>query len=1507
MLYLLLSDSVKLSASVKARQLTRRFAFIAIFVSLLAAVECHAAVLSWSGAGGTDANWNNSANWGFAGTPASGDTLIFSAGQPNLLNTNNIAGLILNQIRFVGAGGGYNIRGNAFTLTNNIEATNSAGANIISNNITLAPVNQIIDVTNSLTLSGVLSGASGIIKNGPGTLLFNGPGSNIYGGTTTVNAGVLQLAKAFSPPATAIPGNVIIGDGVSSATVQNIYYNELADTSNITINDNGTYDLNSQNDTIGTNVTLHGNASVSVGSGVLTLSAPSTINADGPTCSINGSGILDLGVGPCLINDTFMLDVYPSVQGTAAITKIGGGYLHFHGANTYTGQTVVSQGWLFVGNPLALGATSSGTVVSNGATLLLESGVSITNEVLTLNGPGMPTWRTFDCLFPGTNVWAGPIILNADSTFGGNAIRIIGPISGAGGLEEIVGLLSLEGNTANTYAGTTTVTGGTLYLGKPAFVTAVPGPLVVGASNTVRLLNSFQMYNPTASVTLGDTSLFDLSVFSEWVGRTSLKGARITSSSGFYYFSGDITVNSSTNAQSLISGNAIIWNGVYAISNSGHYFSPDLRITANLSSGGSTNGIIKSGVGEVSLAGANSFTGPVTINGGSLWAETSTAFGNTNTPATVNNGGSLFTVGGPLDFGLKPLILSGSGYAFGALSCSGNSTWGGSVTLGSATTIYPYSSSFISLTGAISGAGSLVKDGPGTLTLSGTNANSYVAPTIVDGGTLILNKSSSVLSVPGKLIVNSGATARLANSLQTDSTAAVIVNSGGLFDLSTFVAFLDTLTGAGTVNFGVGAWMLIGMNDGSSTFNGPFTGVGYAPGYTVGKTGAGTFTMKGNSTYTAGVTHIFNGKMLIYGSQPQIPVIVESGATLGGAGTVGIITADGIISPGSSPDVLTSSNVIFSSSGNFTVELTGPNPGVGGYDQLNVHGTNKLANAALTVIPAFTNPVTVGQTFTILNNDLSDLITGTFNGLPQGAAIVTNGFGFRISYLGGSGNDVVLTLTNVPAALVGTSVSLGNGSGTIDPNECGYLNVIITNKTGAPITNITATLASTTPNVAVTQPSSSYANVSANGKGTNVSPFQISTSPNFTCGSNINLSLTIASASHGSFTIPVTLTSGGQGAPVRFDNNIVTNVPDVGTIESTNTVGSWSGGPITKVAASLWLSAPIDSDLNLTLIAPNGTSVDLSSLNGSGSDFGTGSDDASRTTFDDASGTNITAGSSPFVGSFQPESPLSALIGTSPVGAWRLRIQDTGFFGGPDTLHSWSLFLYGTTCASGGGLCELCPSVTIYSATGPNSLVQSNIVVWGSPPSICGVAKACPGTLLSAGPFPSDNYTFRNGPANACITVTVENDSPSALMLAAVYSGSYDLTNGNKCLNYLADGGNIIGGGNPVQTFAFNVASNAVFVVNIIADGPSTTAPYKLTVTGGDCRPVLNITPVAGNNVKLDWTTAAAGYALERTNKLVAGAANWQTVTNVPAVVNSRFQVTNGPTTGNQFYRLHKP
>lgn len=81
-----------------------------------------------------------------------------------------------------------------------------------------------------------------------------------------------------------------------------------------------------------------------------------------------------------------------------------------------------------------------------------------------------------------------------------------------------------------------------------------------------------------------------------------------------------------------------------------------------------------------------------------------------------------------------------------------------------------------------------------------------------------------------------------------------------------------------------------------------------------------------------------------------------------------------------------------------------------------------------------------------------------------------------------------------------------------------------------------------------------------------------------------------------------------------------------------------------------------------------------------------------------------------------------------------------------------------------------------------------------------------------------------------------------------------------------------------------------------------------MTVTGGDCRPALNVTALPGNKTLLDWTTAAAGYGLGSTNALVTGGSPlWSPISTVPTVINSRFNVTNSVSSSNQFYHLRKP
>jgi hypothetical protein len=77
-----------------------------------------------------------------------------------------------------------------------------------------------------------------------------------------------------------------------------------------------------------------------------------------------------------------------------------------------------------------------------------------------------------------------------------------------------------------------------------------------------------------------------------------------------------------------------------------------------------------------------------------------------------------------------------------------------------------------------------------------------------------------------------------------------------------------------------------------------------------------------------------------------------------------------------------------------------------------------------------TYPGTVGESFIIVENDGTDPIVGTFAGLPEGAALMwpgSPGLVARISYVGGTGNDVVLTLGTIDVVVTNTNDS-GPGS-----------------------------------------------------------------------------------------------------------------------------------------------------------------------------------------------------------------------------------------------------------------------------------------------------------------------------------------------------------------------------------------------------------------------------------------------------------------------------------------------
>ena len=95
------------------------------------------------------------------------------------------------------------------------------------------------------------------------------------------------------------------------------------------------------------------------------------------------------------------------------------------------------------------------------------------------------------------------------------------------------------------------------------------------------------------------------------------------------------------------------------------------------------------------------------------------------------------------------------------------------------------------------------------------------------------------------------------------------------------------------------------------------------------------------------------------------------------------------------------------------------------FGQVNVNGTVSLGNTLLEVDSSASLPP--GTQLTILNNDGTDPIVGTFIGAPEGATVPAlagpNTQNFTISYVGGTGNDIVLTAGPLVTTQTNTAVA----------------------------------------------------------------------------------------------------------------------------------------------------------------------------------------------------------------------------------------------------------------------------------------------------------------------------------------------------------------------------------------------------------------------------------------------------------------------------------------------------
>lgn len=397
------------------------------------------------------------------------------------------------------------------------------------------------------------------------------------------------------------------------------------------------------------------------------------------------------------------------------------------------------------------------------------------------------------------------------------------------------------------------------------------------------------------------------------------------------------------------------------------------------------------------------------------------------------------------------------------------------------------------------------------------------------------------------------------------------------------------------------------------------------------------------------------------------------------------------------------------------------------------------------------------------------------------------------------------------------------------------------------------------------------------------------------------LKLSLQTASHGSYVLPVTLTNLVPAAiPIRFDNNSSLVIPSFSTGTRTFPVTGIST-PVARVEVSFYITNIQDDVLDIYLRSPDGTRVELTTDNGgTGDNYGTNCTDPARTRFSDLAASSVTTGAAPFVGTYRPEGSLATFNGKSGVGvngSWLLEVIVDSSIAVPVTLNCASLFIYPAECATGSGLCELCPDNTIFGVVGAGNPTHSFALVTNGVASACGTPKVCPGTLPT-GLTTYSLHTFRAGLADACVTATLT--APDANLDCVIYTNFFDP--GNICLNYLADVGLRAGPGGATRACSFNIGSNQTFHVVLSGSGA-----YSLALSGGDCRPRMGLAAFGANKAVIDWTTAAPGFVLECTNQIPSTPTHWPRLTNIPAVVNGRYQVTNSPAGPNQFYRLRRP
>ncbi len=638
------------------------------------------------------------------------------------------------------------------------------GTNAFMNGLTKAYVlsgGAKIDTNgNDITIGqALLTGTAndgGLTKSGSGTLKLSSDGmgtnpKNTFTGGTVINGGTLEIfgRSADNGGYTSLgTGAVTINNGGTLVAANDwALGNEwnVGNVGTVTVNAGGTLTLNTAGNTIRNGLVLNG-ATVN-GSGVnndwgglylrntyVTVggSATSSISVD---TALNATTTMTVGAGSQL---NYSGKIHNKIGATGGITKEGTGTLTLSGSNSYSGVTDIKAGTLVADNGTALGtggwSGSTMTWVRDGATLALQGNISL-DEHMHVTGTGVGGLGAIRSLsgnnaltMTNNNSGSGPgLAIDGNTTIGVDAdtLTLTGFYhdSGSYGITK-VGNGTLKLTQGSTYTGDTTISAGTLQIGNGGAGGSLYSPSVSSGNLT---------FGSAGAIVNNGALVYNIAGGSVNVNKT-------ISGTGSLSVTGDRSVNFAAGTSIRTTGSQTYT----ATATSGRFYGFNLADNATVT--------LTSTAGNISMTG---MLGTANGNTGNLAINTSAGNGSVTLNTAVGVSG--------VDYGINSLTVN-AGTGTITLGTHNGQNWGtvntvsltggainSTANMAGFTTLTVTNSAASAFSGNLTASGgSLVKNGGGVLTLTGSN--SYTGSTTVGAGTLVLSGNNTI----GAVNVNGG-------------------------------------------------------------------------------------------------------------------------------------------------------------------------------------------------------------------------------------------------------------------------------------------------------------------------------------------------------------------------------------------------------------------------------------------------------------------------------------------------------------------------------------------------------------------------------------------------------------------------------------------------------------------------------------------------------------------------------------------------------------------------------